>query len=821
MKRAGLWFSWLLIAGVPLESLAATWTVGGTSGDFDTISEAVDAAEPGDTLSLYPGVYEESIFLDKDLTVMGTDSATTILTSEALVLETSEAEVTLSGFTIQGTGEQGLSVNGGSVTITDLEVSGANTTLLNGAGVQVNDSVVSIDGSRFLSNRAVGQSGGHIGVFRSTVDITNSEFKGGRAQRGGGVFALSSILNISSTVFEDNAARRETEAGRGGAIRLELTTATISDSTFMGNSVEDGFGGQISTFGGSLVLENSVVIDGACTESFGGGLAVVGGDVSISGSSFIDNQSTLSATSELGHAGGVFLSSDAGNTFEIKDTEFEGNYSDNYGGAIHLSSGDLVLQNITVRNNQAFYGGGLYLSGDGSIMLGGSLLDGNVGNHGGGIRWRPPAGTGRLEIFDTEVTNHNIEGYGASLYGRSGGELVLDGLVVHKNSGTVGPGGMLWAVEDVLIQRSLFCENSAEQSTSSDGGAVATYLSGLTGGIHVRNNGFIRNQAGAYGGALSSLSDGEVNVEYNHFIGNQAAVGRGGAFAFRDADGVNFSANLLGWNVLGGGMYGDETYGYAATHNVVHEVAEGLFVGEIALDDLAETNQEVDPLLHTAPEDIGCAWPELWFDYHSAMFHGGPEDVMDLDGSRSDVGAFGGPGAGAEFWVDEDEDDWCVMWDCDDQDAMRSPGGLETPYDGIDQDCDDADLTDVDGDGFDGGDGPDCDDERADVHPESAEIWYDGVDQDCDGNDDDQDGDGHAKATDCDDTNPAIHPGASDEAGDGTDQDCDGVDGAEGCGGCGVTGGLRSIETPILCITMYIICAIRRRRAHYGNYLIG
>jgi len=97
------------------------------------------------------------------------------------------------------------------------------------------------------------------------------------------------------------------------------------------------------------------------------------------------------------------------------------------------------------------------------------------------------------------------------------------------------------------------------------------------------------------------------------------------------------------------------------------------------------------------------------------------------------------------------------MWDCDDQDPMRSPGGLETPYDGIDQDCDDADLTDVDGDGFDGGDGPDCDDERADVHPEIAEIWYDGVDQDCDGADDfDADGDGLAVDADCDDAEPAV-----------------------------------------------------------------
>lgn len=59
----------------------------------------------------------------------------------------------------------------------------------------------------------------------------------------------------------------------------------------------------------------------------------------------------------------------------------------------------------------------------------------------------------------------------------------------------------------------------------------------------------------------------------------------------------------------------------------------------------------------------------------------------------------------------------------------------ETPYDGIDQDCDGADLTDVDGDGFDAVEaaGTDCDDTDPDVHPGSTEVEGDGADNDCDG----------------------------------------------------------------------------------------
>lgn len=97
---------------------------------------------------------------------------------------------------------------------------------------------------------------------------------------------------------------------------------------------------------------------------------------------------------------------------------------------------------------------------------------------------------------------------------------------------------------------------------------------------------------------------------------------------------------------------------------------------------------------------------------------------------------------------------------------------VEVPYDGLDQDCDGADLDDLDGDGFDHAD--DCDDANAAVYPGADDIPYDGIDQDCDGADlDDLDGDGFGHTEDCDDTNSALYPGAV-ETCDSVDQDCDG-----------------------------------------------
>lgn len=165
--------------------------------------------------------------------------------------------------------------------------------------------------------------------------------------------------------------------------------------------------------------------------------------------------------------------------------------------------------------------------------------------------------------------------------------------------------------------------------------------------------------------------------------------------------------------------------------------------------------------------------------------------------------------------------------DCDDTLASVYPGATEIIGDGVDEDCDNAEICfdDADNDGYldtsgdtrtstdrdcsDANEGTnadpttDCDDTSALINPGVAENTGDGVDQDCDGgescwHDADDDGflDGGGAvlvsvdadcddineglstdpSTDCDDTNASAFPGATEAAGNGADEDCDGFE---------------------------------------------
>jgi len=85
-------------------------------------------------------------------------------------------------------------------------------------------------------------------------------------------------------------------------------------------------------------------------------------------------------------------------------------------------------------------------------------------------------------------------------------------------------------------------------------------------------------------------------------------------------------------------------------------------------------------------------------------------------------------------WLDQDGDGVAENEDCNDNNPDVSPLFTETPYNGLDDDCDPTTPDDdLDEDGFPIAE--DCDDENPDINPDTEEIPNNGIDEDCDGMD--------------------------------------------------------------------------------------
>ncbi len=205
------------------------------------------------------------------------------------------------------------------------------------------------------------------------------------ADAGGQVIAVMNGGQL--TITDSSADKSGTITGgwayQGGAIYVyEGCELTIEGGTITGNRADQisgggyGFGGGVENHGTMTITGGNIT--GNTAGQFGGGIHNEG-KLTITGGTFTGNTA--------GTYGGAIYSNNTLNIINMSSgVTLSDNTAQSGGGAI-CTEGETTLHHVTLTgNNGGAYGGGIYLFGNGSVLLQSDCtITGNTAQTGGGI----------------------------------------------------------------------------------------------------------------------------------------------------------------------------------------------------------------------------------------------------------------------------------------------------------------------------------------------------------------------------------------------------------------------------------------------------
>lgn len=230
----------VVVVGAGLVSVGAgTLTVCPSGCQFSKIQDAINAAQPGDTIEIKAGTYEENLTVTKSLKLIGEDR-------DQVAIRGAQA------------GKPGIAISGDiEVTLEGLTV--AETILANPKnfqedGVRVTRSVkLTVTKARFLKN---GDSGFEL-RDRSQATVTDSEFIG-NGNNGIGLFDSAQITITQSKISENGSGLADNF--NNGLSAFGKTKVTLQENIISGNTNEGVFLGDETeaTLIGNQIVENKM-----------------------------------------------------------------------------------------------------------------------------------------------------------------------------------------------------------------------------------------------------------------------------------------------------------------------------------------------------------------------------------------------------------------------------------------------------------------------------------------------------------------------------------------------------------------------------------
>ena len=262
-----------------------------------TLQACIASLPTGETINILPGVYTETITLNKRVSLIGSGSDQTILrASSGRVMTITgaavDSSVVISGLMITGgrlAGQICPTYCGGGVLLTQqaqplfYNVIISDNVAEYGAGIYAYGGPLTLTNVSLISNTSQRRGAGVYAQF--TVQVTGGRFERNHAtiDIGGAIYA-GGALNVSSATFRGNSATQ------GGAI-MAYGATTIGDSQFFDNRVDGGgHGGAIMVYAATTIANSW--FENNRTPQLGGAVYVIGAST-IDHSSFISNSAAV------------------------------------------------------------------------------------------------------------------------------------------------------------------------------------------------------------------------------------------------------------------------------------------------------------------------------------------------------------------------------------------------------------------------------------------------------------------------------------------------------------------------------------------------
>ena len=361
----------------------------------------------------------------------------------------------------------------------------------------------------------------------------------------------------------------------------------------------------------------------------------------------------------LGTYGGRALNS-SGGTVLLRDVEISEFVQNVAGAVIYIDDGVLAVEDADIHDNQALYGGVIWVHSDATATFTSTTATANLATGTGGFAYVEAGGT--LQLFDVTATDHTGP-YGGFVGAR--GTVVVDGLVSSDHHATTSTGGA-FHIENSNASLSLCNADLSDGSAGTLGGAIYARGAITVGTACALSSGpgpvqFARHSA-SEGGAIEAFgASAPVVVSDATFLDHSATVD-GGTLHLQSNDATLTNVLIDGSEAeRGGAIRVQSPASFALTDSVVQGGTATVDGGCIHLQASSDgTSRLTDVSLTdcTASENGGALWSDGALDVEGLAISnalavhdgGGMYLVTDDDRSFSDlqvVDTFAGGDGGA------------------------------------------------------------------------------------------------------------------------------------------------------------------------------